>query len=37
LEAGWSVAWFNPKKNSAEGRNPTFEFADFETLVSLLI
>lgn len=37
LEAGWSVAWFNPKKNSAEGRNPTFEFADFETLVSQII
>ncbi len=35
-EAGWSVAWFNPKKNSPEGRRPTIEFDDFDTLVSLL-
>ena len=36
LNAGWNMAWYNPKNLSVEGREPHLIFQDFQELIDFL-
>ena len=37
LNAGWNIAWYNPKSLSPEGRKPHLNFQDFQELIDVLV
>jgi putative hydrolase of the HAD superfamily len=36
LNAGWNMAWYNPKNLPVEGREPHLNFQDFQELIDVL-
>jgi putative hydrolase of the HAD superfamily len=36
LNAGWNMAWYNPKNLPSEGREPHLNFQDFQELIDVL-
>ena len=36
LNAGWNMAWYNPKNLPSEGREPHLNFQDFQELTDVL-